>query len=465
MHARDGFGAGGCPDAQLAHQRVVVRRDGRTLVRARVVPDPRARRRAQHLDAARAREETGRRILGVHAALDRVTAAGDVGLRVPELLACGDSDLLAHQVDPGDELGDRVLHLQTGVHLQEVEVAVGREEELDRADAAVVDGFGGLHRHLAHARDERVIGGGGGRLLDDLLVTALDRAVALEEVHGGSLAVSEDLDLDVARRDDRLLHVDRVVPERVPGLALRALERLGELRGLVDEAHPFTAAAGGRLEHHRVAELLGALGQRVRVACVRAGDDRHSRRDHLLACGGLAAHRLHRLGRGADEDHAGGLAGAHELGVLAEEAVARVNRAGAALRAHLEDLLATKIALGARRRPDRIRLVGEPHVQRVAVGVTVDGDRAEAHLAERADHSHGDLTAVGDQDLVEGERRLVLHGVSCCGRRPERQASAVLSRRSRGARRTRPRSRGARRAPATPAPWRDRRRSATRTSP
>jgi hypothetical protein len=49
--------------------------------------------------------------------------------------AGGDADLLAHQIDAEDRLGHRVFDLQTGVHLDEVELAV-LVEELDRAGAA-----------------------------------------------------------------------------------------------------------------------------------------------------------------------------------------------------------------------------------------------------------------------------------------------------------------------------------------
>ncbi len=56
------------------------------------------------------------------------------------------------QVEPGDALGDRVLDLQPGVHLQEVELAVGREQELDRAGADVADRPGRGDRRRRTAR-------------------------------------------------------------------------------------------------------------------------------------------------------------------------------------------------------------------------------------------------------------------------------------------------------------------------
>ena len=65
-------------------------------------------------------------------------------------LAFGDEQLQLDQVEPGHELGDGMLDLEAGVHLQERKAAVGREQELDRAGALVPDGPGGLDRGMAH---------------------------------------------------------------------------------------------------------------------------------------------------------------------------------------------------------------------------------------------------------------------------------------------------------------------------
>ncbi len=60
--------------------------------------------------AAGGQEATGR-ILGVHAGLDGMAGERDVVLDQAEHLAAGHADLLFHQVDSGDELGDRVFDL------------------------------------------------------------------------------------------------------------------------------------------------------------------------------------------------------------------------------------------------------------------------------------------------------------------------------------------------------------------
>ncbi len=64
-----------------------------------------------------------RRVLGIDADLDGMAAAAMSSWRDAQRLAAGDADHLAHQVDAGDELGHRMLDLDAGVHLDEVEVA------------------------------------------------------------------------------------------------------------------------------------------------------------------------------------------------------------------------------------------------------------------------------------------------------------------------------------------------------
>ena len=71
-----------------------------------------------------------------------MTAGSDLVLRARQLLAAGDSDLPFDEVQAGDHLGDRMLHLQAGVHLEEVEllrVALARHDELDRSRADIAD--------------------------------------------------------------------------------------------------------------------------------------------------------------------------------------------------------------------------------------------------------------------------------------------------------------------------------------
>ena len=94
------------------------------------------------------------------------------------------------------------------------------------------------------------------RLLDQLLVAALDRAVALAEVDRVAVRVGEHLHLDVPRILQVALDVDAAVREVLLALALRRLERPLRLGRLADELHALAAAARGRLDDERVADLL-----------------------------------------------------------------------------------------------------------------------------------------------------------------------------------------------------------------
>src|SRR5262249_8770329 len=113
-------------DEELADHRIVVRRNPISTVAVAVEPDPRSAGRNEELDLAPAGLEIAVRILGVDPALDRVPAELDVGLSERNPLAGGDQDLLLDEIEPGDELGDGVLHLDAGVDLDEVEAAVAR---------------------------------------------------------------------------------------------------------------------------------------------------------------------------------------------------------------------------------------------------------------------------------------------------------------------------------------------------
>ena len=117
-------------------------------------------------------------------------------------------------------------------------------QELDGAGADIVrgmgDGDGVAGKLLA------LLGGeiGGGRALDDLLVAALHRAVALEEMDDGAVPVGEDLHLDVAGALDQLLEIDLVPAEGGLGLAASPRRSSRSSAALVaDDAHAAAAAA------------------------------------------------------------------------------------------------------------------------------------------------------------------------------------------------------------------------------
>ena len=201
---------------------------------------------------------------------------------------------------------------------------------------------------LAQDRGERRAGA----LLDQLLVPPLDRAVALAQVDHPAGAVAHDLDLDVARLGQVLLDVHRAVAERRQRLVLGQPEALGELLGVLRDPHALPAPAGGGLDDDREADLLRERQRLVGVLdrARRAGNGRHPGLLRQAPGGRLVAHLADLVAGGADEGDVAGPAGLGELGVLRQEAVARVDRVGAGDLRGGDDAGDAEVALTARRR-------------------------------------------------------------------------------------------------------------------
>ncbi len=153
--------------------------------------------------------------------------AGGCAAQAP---AVGDLQLQAHEVEPGRALGDRMLDLQSGVHLEEEEASGFVRQELDGARTFVADRAGRrdrrLEQPLAHAG--RPLDQWRRRLLDHLLVPPLDRALALADRPHGAVLVGHDLHLDVPAGLQVRLAEDGRVAERGCRLGARTVELLRE---------------------------------------------------------------------------------------------------------------------------------------------------------------------------------------------------------------------------------------------
>src|SRR5690606_7329365 len=168
-----------------------------------------------------------------------------------------------------------------------------------------------------------------GRDLDQLLVPTLHRAFALPEMNDSSRGITHDLHLDMTGRAHQALDIDLVAAE---GRArFRPAARIGflEIRFVENRAHAAAPAAGHRLDHHRasraeVAQEVARLGEAYRPGAAR------DQRQALLPC---EPPRLHlvpeerkRMDPGTDEADALLCAPPGELCVLAQEAVAGMQR-------------------------------------------------------------------------------------------------------------------------------------------
>ena len=176
-----------------------------------------------------------------------------------------------HQIDAGHLLGHGVFDLQPGVGFHEGErrlVAVGTvgiDEKLERAQAGVADVLRQADRGLAQPFADRGGQPRRGRHFDELLIAALQAALALAQMRHGAGPVADDLHLDVPRPRNEPLDIHVAIAER--GLCLGPTPGVGRLNVVadVDGPHAASPTACHGLDHHRraIAERVEKLGRRL----------------------------------------------------------------------------------------------------------------------------------------------------------------------------------------------------------
>src|SRR5882672_3357637 len=190
-------------------------------------------------------------------------------------------------------------------------------------------------------------------------MTALNRALALAEVHEVAVVIAEHLELDVAGVLQIFLDIHVADAERGFRLALRGAKQGAEVGRSPDDAHTAAAPSGNGLDDHRVADIPGAL-QRLLVAVHRAVAPRQHRDAgflHRTARAGLIAHQLDDVRIRTDEPDVAGLADLREVRALGQEPVAGMNRVGPCNFGGADDRGYVQVAVRASRRANADVLV------------------------------------------------------------------------------------------------------------
>src|SRR5207237_421482 len=145
------------------------------------------------------------------------------------------------------------------VEIFDLSIGAGSGDEFDGTSADVTDRSRGVDGRLAHALAEpgRELWCRG--FLDHLLVSPLKRTVAFIKVDAVAKRVGNDLDLDMARIGDEFLDQHAVIAKGCLGFAPAACKSLGKIRSSIDPPHALSAAACHRLDHDRIADLIGCL--------------------------------------------------------------------------------------------------------------------------------------------------------------------------------------------------------------
>ena len=200
-------------------------------------------------------------ILCIQAHFNRMAAG--LGWIAQEGLAARNVDLQLHQIEAGSAFGDRMLDLQAGIHFHEVELlSLWIVEEFHGAGIVVSgqfaeanSGFAKFEILIRRKRRRR-------RFFEDLLMPALDGAIAHAGGPRRSVIVGDDLDLNVAGSFDQSLDKNSGIAEGLEGLDTGTLKRLRELAGGVHQADAMATAASGGFDQKRKAQPL-SMRQRI----------------------------------------------------------------------------------------------------------------------------------------------------------------------------------------------------------
>ena len=177
-----------------------------------------------------------------------------------------------------------MLNLHPGVHLDKVKRVVF-EQELKRARTAIPHVEAGAHTGIANLVAQGIIDTGGWRLLDDFLMAALQRAVAITEMNRIALPVRQHLNFDVARPLQEFLHVDNRRAEGGLGLGLGHLYRGEQHLFVVHHPHTATTTASCCLHNYRETNFSRDPNHLVRIigqCAIRAGHCGYPIALHLL---------------------------------------------------------------------------------------------------------------------------------------------------------------------------------------
>ena len=296
-----------------------------------------------------------------------------------------------------------MLHLKSRVHLQKVKVPLLVHQKLDGSRILVIDGTRHAQCRFPHPEPEGVVHDRAGAFLHNLLVPPLQGAFPFPEKDCVPVPIRQDLNLDVTRARDVLLQIHRRIAEGALRFRARRFEGQGQAVLRLHKAHPFAAPSRRGFHHHRVADpprnLPGFLDGLQGFE--GSGDNSHAGLNEEAAGLGLVSHAAHRSGRRADQNDSRVRTRLRKAGIFGKESVAGMDGFGPAAFCRVQDPLHRQVTLGRRRRPDEIRLVRQPDMQRGAVGFGVDRHGRDPQLPAGSYDADRDFSAVGNEHLAK----------------------------------------------------------------
>jgi hypothetical protein len=299
-----------------------------------------------------------------------------------------------------------MLHLDAGIHFQEVETVVRGKEKLAGPCPTVAHRLSSGYSCGAHPFAEIDRERGGRRFFNQLLMAPLNGAFALAQVQR-ALLIGQYLNFDVAGTLDKFFQVDGGIAERLERLGCGGVECSVKPRRIRYHPHAFATTARDGLHDHRVPDFIRERPG-LRAIADRGITTRYHRYAglaHAPACLDLVAHSTDCGCGWPDPDQFGVFDGLGERGALREKAVPWMNGIGAALTSSRDESFDREVALRGLRRSNCDSEVGRTHVGTAPICRGVYCHRLDSFFVTGSDNAQRDLTAVRDENPLYRSKR------------------------------------------------------------
>src|SRR5258706_8904103 len=146
-----------------------------------------------------------------------------------------------------------MLHLDTSIHFQEIKFAIWPKQKLGCTGIDVRNGAYQVDRRCRHALPQFLIQHRRRRFLYQLLMAALNAALALAEMHNITVCISDELHLDVTSGMNSLFQVHAIIAKSAFSLAACCTQSRRQALRVAHKANTLTTPTSCGLQQQRIA--------------------------------------------------------------------------------------------------------------------------------------------------------------------------------------------------------------------
>mmetsp|Transcript_9278 Transcript_9278/g.14079 ORF Transcript_9278/g.14079 Transcript_9278/m.14079 type:complete len:265 (+) Transcript_9278:1281-2075(+) len=264
-----------------------------------------------------------------------------------------------------------MLDLQTCVHLQEVKVSLRIDQHLHGTSALVVDSFSQRHSLLSHRLSGSFVNERTGGLFDNLLVSPLDGALSLWQIHSILVLIHENLNFDVTGLIDELFDKHTAITEGGNSFSLGDMESFNNFFIIPGNTETLSSTTSRSLDHDRVSNLFGKSDHLITII-----NFPNKPRDNVdTSCLGdfftfdFVTHSIHGMRSGTNEDDIILFKLFHKSRSLRQETIPWVNSSSFCLLNSLHNSINSQVTVSRRRGTNTDRLIGHFDMLRQGIGL------------------------------------------------------------------------------------------------